>query len=300
MNILFIGIYGLGAQALDALLRRGCKVVGVVTKPDRGPGQSALFSLIERERLPVFMPESPREASFLDRVEALKPDLVAVAGYHLRIPLRLLRLPPRGILNTHLSLLPRYRGPSPWKWAIIRGEQETGVTIHRMTERFDEGAVLDQRRCAISDDDTGESLFQRLSGLGAETLADVVQKFQDGGVEERAQDKAAATYDSSPTEQDARIPWTLPARVIRDLIRALHPRPGAWTTWEGERIRIRRAAVGGPSPAGVAPGTIVGAQGGSVQVATGEGLLNVQEWHVDTAQPLRSPSAEQFQCHQFV
>lgn len=298
MNILFIGIYGLGAQALDQLLRRGCRVVGVVTKPDRGPGQAALFSLIERDRIPAFMPESPRESSFLDRVEALKPDLVAVAGYHLRIPLRLLRLPPRGILNTHLSLLPRYRGPSPWKWAILRGERETGVTIHRMTERFDEGPLLDQRRCAIEEDDTGESLFQRLSRLGAEALADVVQRLENGGVEERPQDSAAATYDGAPTEQDARINWTREARVIRDLIRALHPRPGAWTTWEGERIRIRRASLGGPTPAGVAPGTIVGAQGGTVQVATGEGLLNVLEWHVET--PQRSPSAEQFQCHQFV
>ena len=299
MNTLFVGIYGLGALALDALLRGGCRIAGVVTKPDRGPGQAPLFSLIERERLPVFMPESPREASFLDRVEALKPDLIAVAGYHLRIPLRLLRLPPLGTVNTHLSLLPRYRGPCPWKWAIIRGERETGVTIHRMSARFDEGPLLSQRRCAISDEDTGESLFQRLSLLGAGALADVVQKIQDGAIEEQVQDAAAATYDGAPSEQDARIPWANEARVIRDLIRGLHPRPGAWTTWEGERIRIRRASLGGNAPPGVAAGTIVGAQGGTVQVVAGEGLLNVQEWHVDTPEP-RSPTIEQFLCHQFV
>lgn len=285
MNIVLVGIYALGALALNRLLRRGFSVGGIVTKPDTGPGQTSLLSLARQEGLPVLMPESPRDRSFLDRVEALKPDLIAVAGYHRRLPLRLLHLPPLGVLNTHLSLLPRYRGPCPWKWAIIRGEAESGVTIHEMTEGFDQGALLAQRGCLIEPDDTGESLFQRLSVLGADTLADVVQEIDAGTARPCRQDEALATYFRSPSEEETRIRWDRRAGEIRDLVRGLHPRPGAWTTWGGNRIRIRKAALGGASEAGQKAGTILGGDDGTVRVATGDGVLTVQEWEAE-AEPI--------------
>src|SRR5947207_7547282 len=116
MKVLLIGIYALGAQALAGLLRRGFEIVGVVSKPDQGPGQRALLDLVRQSQLPLLTPENPREPSFLSRVEKLSPDVIVVAGYHVRIPNRILNLPRHGVLNVHLSLLPRYRGPSPWKW----------------------------------------------------------------------------------------------------------------------------------------------------------------------------------------
>lgn len=294
-----MGIYSLGALALDRLLRRGFNVIGVVTKPDQGPGQAPLLDQVRRSGLPLFQPESPRERSFLDRIEPLQPDLIAVAGYHLRIPLRLLRIPRFGVLNTHLSLLPRYRGPCPWKWAILKGESESGVTIHEMTEGFDQGAILAQRSCAIESEDTGESLFQRLSGLGADTLADVVEEVQAGTARPRPQDEDQASYFGALSDSDARIRWDRTAAEIRDLVRGLNPRPGAWTTWEGRRIRIGRADLGGPSAAGARPGTILAGGEHTVDVATGEGILTIREWQVEAASIDAPVRASLLSCHPF-
>jgi len=296
MKIVFVGIYGLGERALGRLLAQGSEVVGVVTKPDRGPGQQALLSLVDRSGVRLWTPETPRDRAFLADMEALKPDLIAVAGYHLRIPRRLLRLPTRGILNTHLSLLPRYRGPCPWKWAILRGEKETGVSVHAMTEGFDDGDLYARKSCPIDPDDTGESLFQRLCDLGAETLAEVVRQVQDGRARPSPQDPSQASYDGVPGDEVARIRWDQPGASIRDLIRGLHPRPGAWTTWQGQRIRIRRASLGAMPAPTAPPGTILEGSSDPLWVVTGDGVLTVHEW--DSEQP-HSTSELQLSRHPF-
>lgn len=280
MKVLLIGIYALGAQALAGLLRRGFEIVGVVSKPDQGPGQCALLDLVRQTQLPLLTPENPRDPSFLSSVESLSPDLIVVAGYHLRIPDRILSLPRLGVLNVHLSLLPRHRGPCPWKWAILRGETQTGVTVHVMTPRFDQGAILAQKECPISDEETGESLFLRLSTLGAELLPDVLDQIRAGASSRTPQDESRASYDSALTDDDARIRWQRSATEIRDQIRGLHPRPGAWTTWDGTRIRILRASLGGPSVSEDPPGTILHSNG-TLAIVTGNGTLNVQEWRND-------------------
>jgi len=289
MKVLLIGIYALGAQALAGLLRRGFEIVGVVSKADQGPGQRALLDLVRQSQLPLLTPENPREPSFLNSVEKLIPDVIVVAGYHLRIPNRILNLPRLGILNVHLSLLPRYRGPSPWKWAILRGETKTGVTVHVMTPRFDQGAILAQKECPISDEETGESLFVRLSTLGAELLPEVLEQIRTGTSNRRPQDEGQASYDPALTDDDARIRWQRSASEIRDQIRGLHPRPGAWTTWDGTRIRILRASLGGLSPSENPPGTILDSNG-TMAIVTGSGTLNVQEWRNDQPALSRSPS----------
>lgn len=288
MRVLLFGIYGLGERALAALAVRQVPVVGVVTKPDQGPGQRDLLARASRMGLPLHQPQALDDPGFLDAVAALQPELVAVAGFHLKLPRSLLRLPRLGAVNTHLSLLPQYRGPCPWKWAIIRGERTTGVTIHVMTPRFDRGEILAQRRIALEDHETGESLFQRLAAEGAELLGETVKRLAQGGVTGIRQDEAFASYHGAPTEDDACIRWAQGAREIRNLIRGLHPRPGAWTTHHGIRYGVAGGSIvetsGNLRPAGI----IVDRDRDSVTAATGSGFLRLEGLVArDTGAPAR-------------
>src|SRR5579859_2287798 len=180
MRILFTGIYAPGAQALASLVRRGFEIVGVMTKPDEGPGQQPLLTLAKQMHFPLLVPQDLRSESLRRSIQELKPHVIAVAGYHLKFPRWMLALPPLGVINVHLSLLPRHRGPCPWKWAILRGEATTGVTVHMMTARFDQGDILAQKEWPIDSEDTGESLFLQLSRLGAEALTEVLAQVQTG------------------------------------------------------------------------------------------------------------------------
>lgn len=281
MRIFLVGIYGLGARALEELLQRGVRVAGLLTKPDPGEGQRALRELAARGQLPLFEPESPSEHGLAAQIRRLKPDLIAVAGYHRRIPEALLKLAPLGTLNTHLSLLPQYRGPCPWKWAILHGEQTSGVTIHAMTAGFDEGPILAQRSCPIAEDDTGESLFRKLSDLGAITLAETLRALEAGAASLMEQDERGATYYGTPSEEDARIRWERPAREIRNLVRGLHPRPGAWTVLGAQRIRIDQVTVHEDVAPDLPPGTVVGLCGGLPTVVTGRGLLRLDAFRAE-------------------
>ena len=155
-----------------------------------------------------------------------------------------------------------------------------------MTSRFDQGDILSQKECSIDPEDTGESLFHRLSRLGAHTLTEVLGQVESGISIRTPQDEALASYESAPTDEDARIRWERPARNIYNQIRALHPRPGAWTTWDGSRIRILRASLGEASASGRPPGGILDYEG-TLSIATGEGLLKVHEWRNES--PLGAP-----------
>jgi methionyl-tRNA formyltransferase len=280
MRILFTGIYAVGAQALASLIRRGFEIAGVLTKPEDSVGQRPLMALAEEMHLPLLTPENLRESAFKRSVQSLNPELIAVAGYHRRIPEWMLALPPRGVVNLHLSLLPRYRGPTPWKWAIMRGESMTGVTVHRMTSHFDQGAILAQEEWPIEPEDTGEGLFYRLTHAGTEVLGRVLDQIQAGTSTSTAQDESLASYHPAPTDDDARIRWARPAREIHNQIRGLHPRPGAWTTWDGTRIRILRSSLDPASVTQDPPGRIIQCDG-SLAIATGLGILKVLEWRND-------------------
>jgi methionyl-tRNA formyltransferase len=279
-RVLLFGIYELGFRALDAMLARKLNVVGVVTKPD-GLLESLPITRLAREAgLPVFAPESPRDAAFLRQVRQLKPDLIAVAGYHKIFPSGLLRLPPRGVLNLHGSLLPRYRGPCPWKWAILNGETRSGATVVRMTEELDRGDILSQRELLVDPQDTGETLFLRISALAGPLLAETVEEFLTGTASFRKQDEQRASYQGYPNDEDARICWEWSAERIRNHVRGLCPRPGAWTQYGGKRVRIRKAAPA-EGPMAQIPGMILGRTENSLLVSTGRGNLSVSGMTID-------------------
>ncbi|HVE38672.1 MAG TPA: methionyl-tRNA formyltransferase [Planctomycetota bacterium] len=279
-RILLFGIYELGFRSLEALLARNLNVVGVVTKPEGLLEAQPITRLARETGRPVLAPESPRDAGFLRQVRLLRPDLIAVAGYHKILPGSLLRLPPSGVINVHGSLLPRYRGPSPWKWAIMNGETRSGATVQQMAEELDRGDILSQRELPIDPQDTGETLFLRISALAGPLLAETIEDLFAGRVDPQPQDEQRASYQGYPGDEDARICWEWNAERIRNQIRGLCPRPGAWTQYGRKRVRIRKAALAG-GPMGQVPGMILGRTEDSLIVSTGQGNLSVSAMSIE-------------------
>lgn len=279
-RILLFGLYELGFRSLEALAARDLRVVGIVTKPESALDRLPLIRLARTLGLPVFTPETPRRATFLREVTSLSPDLIAVAGYHRILPPSLLRLPPRGVVNLHGSLLPAYRGPCPWKWALVNGETKTGVTVQRMEAELDRGDLLAQNELRIDPQDTGESLFMKICAVGGPLLARTIEGLEAGTIVPRAQDEKKASYHGYPTDEDARIRWEWTAERIRNLVRGFCPRPGAWTVHGGTRIQVREA-VPVEGPLAPVPGMILGRLDDALLVSTGRGNVALPGVDID-------------------
>jgi methionyl-tRNA formyltransferase len=217
-------------------------------------------------------------------VKALAPDLIAVAGYHRILPAALLQLAPRGAINLHGSLLPEYRGPCPWKWALVNGETKTGVTVQRMEATLDRGDLLAQSEFRIDPQDTGESLFMKICAVGGPLLARTIEGLVAGTIVPRAQDEKKASYQGYPTDDDTRIRWDWTAERIRNLVRGFCPRPGAWSAFGSTRIPIREA-IPIEGPLAPVPGMILGRLEEAILVSTGRGNVAIPEFHLDGKVP---------------
>lgn len=284
MRIVFFGIYEIGVHALTELCRRlGC-VVAVVTKPDSPTEPQIVARAAAGWGLPVLQPESPRQPLFLQQLREYQPDLIVVAGYHKVIPSSILDIPPFGTINLHGSLLPKYRGPSTWKWAIIHEEPFTGVTVHFMTPELDAGDILAQRPIAIDEADTGGTLFRRICQAGAPLLCDTVKALEDGRITRQTQDESAATYFADLTDEKTRICWSDGAHRIRSLVRALNPRPGAWTGPQDHRLRIW-AVEATDASRDVRPGQVAVCNTEVLRVATSTQDLLIREVGDDRMPP---------------
>lgn len=299
MRILFWGTPAFAVPSLRALDDEGFEIVGVVTQPDRPAGRgrrltaSPVKQVATEQGFPVLTPERPRTEEFIAELEALSPDLSVVVAYGHILKRRVLDVPAQGSINVHASLLPELRGAAPINWAIARGHEKTGVTIMRMVEAMDAGPMIHRVEEPILADETAAELTIRLSELGAAALVEALALMGTGAHQEVEQDHGAATFAPKVDRQTARIDWSRPAREIGWHIRGMDDVPGAWTTLDGDPVKLFRpvlaneeagaaaSAVGAPGPAGAGaeraePGTIVGANGGLL-VATGEGLLRLGE-----------------------
>lgn len=275
-GLLFFGIHQIGVDALSALNAAGHDIAGVVTKPER-PGENPEFAnLARRLGLPLFRPHDLATAEVMAELGDLSPRLIVVAGYHQRIPQALLDLPALGGVNLHGSLLPHYRGPNPWKWAIMNGEHESGVTVHVMTAKMDRGDILAQAAVSIDDDDTGESLFRKIAAVGGPLLAKVVGEVLAGTSQRRPQDESQASYFPSPSDADAQIDWAQDAVSIRNHIRGFNPRPAAWTLAGVGRWRVLSAVIC-PTASPAPPGTLLDVSERGWRVATASQDLRLEE-----------------------
>lgn len=300
MRILFWGTPDFALPSLRALLGEGHEVVGVVTQPDRpaGRGRTLQASPVKREAvsegIPVLQPERARGEEFMAQLRALDPELSVVVAYGQILRREILDLPKFGSINVHASLLPELRGAAPINWAIIRGYEETGVTVMRMVEQMDAGPILLQAREPIAPDEIASDLWVRLSEVGAATLIEALALMEFGELREVPQDDALATYAPRLTREDARIDWGLGAEEVARWIRGLDEVPGAWTTWKGDVVKLYRPRAMPDMAHGATPGTILEADAHDptqgLLVACGEGALYVRE--VKPAGKRRMLSAE--------
>jgi methionyl-tRNA formyltransferase len=296
LRVVFFGTPEFAVPTLEALLRSRHTVVGVVTQPDRprGRGQKTSASPVKAcavaAGVPVLQPERLKDSEFLELLSGLGADLGVVAAYGKILNDAVLATPPRGLINVHASLLPRYRGAAPVHRAIIAGETETGITIMRVIKALDAGAMLSTVRRPIGPEETSDEVERDLSRLGAELLVATIDDLASGRVLETPQDDAASTYASRLTKDDGSVVWSVPAEQVHDLIRGLHPWPHAFTFHAGRRFILRRstvAAVGTEGSAqGEEPGTIVEAAGDRLVVATGAGRLRLTEIQAEGKRPM--------------
>jgi methionyl-tRNA formyltransferase len=286
VRILFWGTPAFAVPSLRALDDEGFEIVGVVTQPDRPAGRgrrmtaSPIKELAADLGLDVIAPERPRTDEFVAEIEALEPDLSVVVAYgHILTP-RVLDVPAGGSINVHASLLPELRGAAPINWAIIRGHEKTGVTIMRMVQAMDAGAIIHQVDEPILPDETAAELSIRLSEIGAAALVEALALMASGQHREVEQDHERATYAPKVDRGTARIDWSRPAREIGWLVRGMDDVPGAWTMLDGDPVKVFRPSPPVAEPAGARggdlPGTIVSADG-ALRVATGEGALTIGE-----------------------
>lgn len=284
MRIVFFGIYQIGVHSLRGMIRSGFDVVAVVTKPGSDTDRQPVAQYARENSLVCMEPQSPKDPAFIAGIEALKPDLIVVAGYHKIIPAALLDITTWGTINLHGSLLPRYRGPCTWKWAIMNGETSTGVTVHIMTPQLDTGDILGQRVIPILGTDTGGSLFEKISITGAELLVDTINRILSGTVVRRPQDETLASYYGYPSEQDTRIQWEHGAEKISNLIRGLSPGQGAWSTLNGIKVHMFKSEVSDHLSTDT-PGKIVAQSRKHLTVATSSHDLIIHEISLNVYSP---------------
>jgi len=233
LKIIFAGTPEFSVAPLAALLESGHKVIAVYTQPDRPAGRgrkltaSPVKQLALEHSIPVFQPKNFREEADLLQLEELQADLMVVVAYGLLLPQRVLGAPRLGCINIHASLLPRWRGAAPIQRSILAGDSETGITIMEMEAGLDTGPMLLKKSCAIGSEDTGGSLHDRLSPLGAEALLEALPGIADGSLKAEVQDDTKAEYAAKLNKSEAVMDWQRSAQDLGRQVRAFNPWPVA-------------------------------------------------------------------------
>ena len=284
-RIVFMGSPEFAVPTL-AMLTQNYTVVGVLTQPDKPAGRGQRLTAqpvkqwAEQHGLVVLQPRTLRDAAAQAQLAGLKPDLIVVAAFGLLLPKPVLDLPPRGCVNVHASLLPKYRGAAPISAAILDGESETGVTLMQMDEGTDTGLILLQAGLPIRPDDTTGTLTTRLAALGAQMLSETLPRWLAGQITPQPQDHSRATLAPKLEKVNGRLDWSRPAIELDRRVRAFSPWPGTFTKWNDKLLRILTVQVTGRPPEKAqgqgAPGLVV-KDAKDIGVVTGDGILRLVE-----------------------
>lgn len=279
MKILFMGTPDFAVPSLDALVQAGHKVCGVFTQPDKPKNRGMKLQAPPVKEyalahdIPVYQPETVRDGCALDIIRSLAPELIAVAAYGRILPVDILDYPKYGCINVHSSLLPKYRGSAPIHWAILNGEQESGVTIMHMAKAMDAGDIIAQAATPIDPDETVETLHDRLAQMGATLLVNVVEQLAAGTATRTPQDDSKVSYAPMLSRELSPLDWTRSARQLHDQVRGLVPWPATTTQLpNGETVKVYRTELTGQTTA-VTPGSIVAADKHGIDVACGDGQV---------------------------
>lgn len=293
MRLIFAGTPAFAAQALDALIGAGHEIALVLTQPDRPAGRgmnlamSPVKQLAQKHGLSVLQPARLNDAEVRAQLAVAAADVMVVAAYGLILPRAVLDIPPRGCLNIHASLLPRWRGAAPIQRAILAGDAETGITIMQMDEGLDTGAMLLKLPVPIGAEDTAQTLHDKLAVLGGEAIVAALAQLQYGALDEQPQDESLATYAAKLSKAEGRLDWRRPACELARAVRAYNPFPVAQVAYRGEVWRVWQAEMSG---ARGAPGEILRVDKEGLLVACGEGALLLRE--VQKAGGKRLPLAQ--------
>jgi methionyl-tRNA formyltransferase len=281
-RIVFMGTPEFSVPSLRQLAATQ-NVAGVVTQPDRPAGrgrrnkESPVNILAQELSIPVFQPKSLRNPEAVSILSDWQPDAIVVAAYGQILPKPVLELPVHGCINVHASLLPRWRGAAPIQHAILAGDRESGISLMRMDEGLDTGAVYIRESIDISSQDTAAELHDRLATLGAELLAKYLELILGGQIHPEAQDESKAIYAPQIKKQDGQIDWSQSGESIDRVIRAMTPWPGAYTSWQGLNFKIisTQPYKGKSVPPGK-PGSIMKVADSFI-VVTGMGAISLDE-----------------------
>jgi methionyl-tRNA formyltransferase len=288
MRLIFCGTPHFAVPTLQKLLAEGFKIELVVTQPDEPAGRGyevkppPVKQVAEKAGIRVFQPAKLKDPATQEFLSPYHPEAIVVVAYGRIIPPWMIDLPQLGCINLHASLLPKYRGAAPIQWALMHGERITGVTTMKIDPGMDTGDILLQREVDIHEEDTAETLAERLSVLGAELMVETLRRLERGEITPHPQDHSQATLAPLLKKEHGRMDWSLPAQEIVWRVRGLQPWPGAYTTFRGKNLHIWAAAAL-PAEAGcsLAPGTLV-TERGKLFVACGQSTcLEIKELQVE-------------------
>ena len=302
MRAVFMGTPEIAATVLKSVLASRHEVVAVVTQPDKpkGRGHEMAFPPVKEVALeaglPVLQPQRARDEGFIDELKALNPDIILVAAYGKLLPKAILDMPKFGCINVHASLLPKYRGASPIQWAVLNGDEKSGVTIMHMAEEMDTGDIILTEEVVLAKDETAGSLHDKLAEIGGPLLISAMDALETGRAPRIRQNHEEATYVKMLEKTMGNLDFSCPAVQLERFIRGLNPWPTAYTKLDGKLFKLWKAETVPEEDVvkeskSFEPGTIVSVGKDSFDVLTGEGLLRIRELQIEGK---RKMTAEEF------
>lgn len=280
MKVLFMGTPEIAATILEAIIASKHEVVGVVTQEDKpkGRGKSLSAPPVKETALAngidVFQPHIIKEASAISKLRGYDADIFVVAAYGKILNKEILEMPKYGCINAHASLLPKYRGAAPIQWSIIDGEKLTGITVMQMDEGLDTGDMLFKSVVEIADDDTADTLYDKLSVCGGKLIVEALDRIEAGDIHPVKQDDSQATYAKMLDKSLGRLSFNKPAAQIERLIRGLNSWPGTYTYINGKTLKIWESKLT-DIPSNGEPGTVYSADGGRLLINTADNVLEI-------------------------
>lgn len=286
MKVIFMGTPDFAVPVLQELFDSEHEVTAVVTQPDKARGRSGklVFTPVKQfateHGIPVYTPVRVKSPEFVEELSGIPCDVMVVVAFGQILSKEILDMPEYGCINVHASLLPRWRGAAPMQWAILSGDETTGITTMQMDEGLDTGDMLLKKEVAIAPDETGESLHDKLAALGGGLLLETLRRAEEGALEPEKQRDEESTYAKMLTKDMGRLDWNRGAVELERMIRGLNSWPGAYTGYKGKTLKLWRAEAL-PAESGEAPGTVTGVTRDSIVVQTGEGCLRILELQLE-------------------
>lgn len=283
MKVIFMGTPDFSVPTLDAIKKDGNEIVLVVTQPDKKKGRKGILTpppvkeWAVKNNISIFQPVKLREKQNIEELEKYEADVIVVAAFGQILPKEVLDMPKYGCINVHASLLPKYRGASPIQWAILNGDDETGVTTMQMGVGLDDGDILLQKKVPISSEDTGGSLFDKLSKVGADLLVETLHRIEKNDIVRIPQDDEKATHVGLIKKDFGILSFDEENKYILNKIRALNPWPSAFTFYKDKMVKIWKAKSVSFNNKGYEYGDLVVENKDELLVVTRNGAISILE-----------------------